>query len=61
MAPPLFEELASKQKFLDPWSRARRCPVHEATASWWTYLVSQYGRVVDDADIQLARIVAAIH
>lgn len=45
----------------DPWSRAQRCTVHKETNRWWTYLVAEDGHVIDDADVQLARIVAMFH
>jgi hypothetical protein len=45
----------------DPWSRALRCTVETGSDRWQTYLLAEDGRVIDDADVQLARIVAVAH
>ena len=58
---PLEVVTGSAPGWADPWSRARRCTVHREDNGWWTYLVDEDGQVIDDADIQLARIVAVVH
>ena len=45
----------------EPWSRVQRCTVQEETNGWWTHLIGEDGRIIDDADVQLARIVAVVH
>ncbi len=45
----------------DPWARVRRCTVHKPAGSYWSYLVGDDGAPIDDADVQLARIVAVLH
>jgi hypothetical protein len=45
----------------DPWSRALRCTVETGTDRFWTHLVTADGRVIDDADVQLARIADVVH
>jgi hypothetical protein len=58
---PLDIVAGSAPGWSDPWSRARRCTVHEDTNGWWTHIVSDDGYVIDDAEVQLARIVAVVH
>jgi hypothetical protein len=58
---PLEIVAGSAPGWSDPWSRARRCTVHEDTNGWWTHSVSDEGYVIDDAEVQLARIVAVVH
>jgi hypothetical protein len=41
----------------EPWSRARRVRVVPDASGWRTWLVDADGGVVDDADVQLARVV----
>jgi hypothetical protein len=45
----------------EPWSRAHRCSVHKDDERWWTYIVDEDGYVIDDADVQLARVAAVVH
>lgn len=58
---PLDIVAGSAPGWADPWSRARQCRVHKQGNGWWTYLISEDGQVIDDADVQLARIVAILH
>jgi len=57
---PLEVVAGSAPGWADPWSRARRCTVHRESGSWWIYLVGEDGEVIDDADVQLARIPAVV-
>ena len=38
-----------------------RCSVHRDDERWWTYIVDEDGYVIDDADVQLARVAAVVH
>ncbi len=43
----------------DPWSRARRVNVEADPSGWRTWLVDHEGYVIDDADVQCARLPVA--
>jgi hypothetical protein len=58
---PLEVVTGSAPGWADPWSRARRCTVHKARGGWQIYLLGEDGYVIDDADVQLARILAVVH
>jgi hypothetical protein len=45
----------------DPWSRARRCRARKDDDGWLIYLIDEDGLVVDDADVQLARVATVVH
>jgi hypothetical protein len=44
-----------------PWSRAFLCSVQPEPGSHWLWLVDEAGWVVDDGEVQLARLVATVH
>jgi hypothetical protein len=56
---PLEIVAGSAPGWTDPWSRAQRCIVIKE--GWSTYLVTEDGRGIDDADVQLARVLAVVH
>jgi hypothetical protein len=58
---PLEVVAGSAPGWSDPWSRAQRCRVHKESNGWWTHLIREDGYVIDDAEVQLARIVAVVH
>jgi hypothetical protein len=45
----------------EPWSRARTAYVEEEVDGWRTWLVDVHGGVIDDDDVQSARLSAALH
>lgn len=58
---PLEVVTGSAPGWEEPWSRAHPCSVHKDDESWWTYIVDEDGDVIDDADVQLARVAAVVH
>jgi len=45
----------------EPWSRARRCTVQREPGGYRYWIVDEAGFLVDDAEVQLARLVATVH
>lgn len=45
----------------EPWARARKAFVAQGSSRYETWLVDEAGMVVDDADVQLARLATSIH
>ena len=41
----------------NPWSRGQRVSVHKDPSGWRMWLVDEAGRVIDDVDVQKARLV----
>jgi len=58
---PVEVVAGSAPTWADPWSRVRQCTVLKEPGGWRTYLVGDDGTFIDDADVQLARIVAVVH
>lgn len=44
-----------------PWSRIRRFEVEQGASEYQVVLVDERGRVIDERDVQLARLETAIH
>ena len=44
----------------DPWSRARRAYVELDRSGWRSWLVGEDGRVIDEAEVQKARLVPGV-
>ncbi len=45
----------------NPWSRARMAFVEQGASRWELWLVDEAGMPVEDADVQLARLVPVVH
>jgi hypothetical protein len=58
---PVEVVAGSAPGWADPWSRARRCNVIADFRGWHTLLIGEDGQVIDDAEVQLARLVTVIH
>jgi len=53
---PLEVVVGSAPSWADPWSRVRRAYVEQDERGWQSWLVDEEGYVIDDADVQLARL-----
>ena len=53
---PLEVVVGSAPGWADPWSRVQMARVEEEPAGWRSWLVDDYGRVIDEDEIQLARL-----
>lgn len=48
--------VGSAPGWADPWSRAQRVHVHKEEGDWRSWMVDDDGEVIDDAEVQLARL-----
>lgn len=53
---PLEVVLGSAPGWADPWARTQRVSVQLDPLGWRRWLVDRRGYVIDDADVQLARL-----
>ena len=53
---PLEVVVGSAPGWADPWSRAQRVHVHQEEDGWRSWLVDDEGEVIDEAEVQLARL-----
>ncbi len=53
---PLEVVAGSAPGWADPWSRAQRVHVHREEDGWRTWMIDDYGEVIDEAEVQLARL-----
>ncbi len=53
---PLMVVAGSAPGWAEPWAREQRVWVEAAARGWGSVLRDEYGRVVDDGDVQLARL-----
>ncbi len=58
---PLEVVVGSAPGWTDPWARARRCRVVSDGSRWGRLLVDETGAVLQDRDVQLARLVVSVH
>ncbi len=56
---PLEVVIGTAPGWTDPWSRARLVRVMKGKDRWWSWLVDEQGYVVNEADVQLARLARA--
>jgi hypothetical protein len=61
MGVPLEVIVGNAPGWSEPWSRARTAYVEEEVDGWRTWLVDEDGGVIDDDDVQSARLSAALH
>lgn len=61
MGVPLEVVVGSAPGWSDPWSRSRRAHVEQEPNGWRDWLVDEDGYVVDEADVQRARLAATLH
>lgn len=54
---PLQVVAGSAPGWDDPWSRSGLCYVRKSADGWHTWLVDEYGDLIDDGDVQIARLV----
>ncbi len=53
---PLEVVIGQVPSWSEPWSRARLAFVEEDSNSWWEYLVDESGSVLNEDEVQLARL-----
>jgi hypothetical protein len=61
MGVPLEAIVGSAPGWSEPWSRSRTVYVEEEVDGWRSWLVDEDGGVIDDDDVQSARLSAALH
>lgn len=61
MGIPLELVVGSAPGWSDPWSRARLAQVKKDPSGWRTWMVDADGFVIDEAEVQRARLSAAVH
>jgi len=55
---PLEVVVGSAPGWAEPWSRARRAFVEKEPSGWRTGLVDEDGQVIDEREVQRARLAA---
>ncbi len=53
---PLAVVVGTAPGWADPWSRVRRVYVEKEEQGWRSWLVDEEGYVIDDEEVQLARL-----
>ncbi len=61
MSVPLEVVVGSAPGWSDPWSRARLAHVEQEPNRWRDWLVDEDGHIIDEADVQRARLSATVH
>jgi hypothetical protein len=61
MSVPLEVVVGSAPGWSDPWSRARLAHVEQEPNRWRDWLVDEDGHVIDEAEVQRARLSATLH
>jgi hypothetical protein len=61
MGVPLEVIVGSAPGWSEPWSRARVAYVEQEPDGWRTRLVDEDGYSIEEVDVQMARMPAALH